>query len=293
MHWTEIARRQHVAATAALAEAVNRQTISVPLVGDSDWNTRGYVHEGTFFSCVPDVQYPWDPVILRHIRKLCPDAMPISISSVYRWSNFHENGYIHEPIKIVRHGLARSIQCDDRIGPMHDFYCEMPGYYVPGLRIPGRSIEDCVPNFIEVNWADRQRREYGQDMPGAYLPFDWEFFYALKDAYDTHREQLAKSKRVVDDDGNVIAQGVAADSIASRKLEKRNRDRSRQVEGAYVARDIERFYNIEPSEVELKERLLGGGPEPSKPATFAVSVPENPAAVPPPSENPTSGQGDA
>lgn len=256
MHWTEIVRRRHAEAQNLLAQATQNHAISVP-IGDSDWTAPGYLLLGYFYSCVPDVAYPFDPAVLRAIRVLCPDAMPITIRSVWQWSNYHELGRLGDPVVLVRHGIARAIRVDDRVSSMHDFRCEMPAWPVPGLRIPGRSISDCRPNYIEVSWEDRGVRSLGQDQPGAYLPFDWELYYSLRQSDIDNRAALAQSRREVDEDGSIVAKGAADSAIQNRKMEIAGRKQNRADEDAYIRRDIDNYYCVEPTELELKERLLG------------------------------------
>lgn len=255
MHWTEIVRRRHAAAQAALARRVNQMSVTVP-IGDSDMTAPGYLHLGHFFSCVPDPQYPWDRDVLRAIRELCPDAMPVTIRSVWQWSNYGELGHLGEPMVITRHGLARAIESP--VLPVHDFRCEMPSWPVLGLRLPGRSLEASRPNYIEVNWYDKEVRLHGMDLPGAYLPFDWEFYHALRRSDEQARADLAASRREVAEDGDVMAVGAGARMVAEHQETIAHRDKHRREEAAYVTKDILEYHREEPSDVEWKQVMLGG-----------------------------------
>jgi hypothetical protein len=126
---------------------------------------------------VPDVMYPWDPAVVRSIRSFCPDAFPITVRSMWKRSAAEQDAY--QTMTLVRHGIARAIR--DPIGPTHHFYCHMPTTTV----LPGTLSTPAIsPNYIEVNWYDKERREFGYDLPGAYLPFDWEFHACLRAGYE-------------------------------------------------------------------------------------------------------------
>lgn len=271
--WAEVVRRNHQRAQGALAQAVNRHSISVP-IGDSDATAPGYLFYGNYFSCVPDAAYPWDPHVLALLRTLLPSAMPISIRSVYRWSNYHERGYIDVPMVVVRHGVAKA---DLEPGEQaHDFYCEMPSSHVPGLAIPGRRLEDCRPRKIVSMWYDRDRRPWGHDMPGAYLPFDIDMYEVWKEDSDRIARQFAMARLSRDEHGEVIAKGAAAATIEGRRKEEADRAASRMANAADIRRDIESYYKDDPSDVELRDKFMGGPPEPQKiPSMVVPALPED------------------
>lgn len=250
MSWLDLARQRHQSFQRALVQSL--PSISLP-VGDSDYTAPGYLFYGQFFSVVPDPAYPWDPAVLRAIRDFCPDAMPLRIRSVWRYANYGEMG---PEFVLTRHGLGRAIR-NPKL-PVHSFHCEMPIGPIPGLCIPGRNLSDCVPNYVEVDWFDKEDRPHGYDLPGEYLPFDWEFYYALRAGYEEKydREGFAS-----------VYQKWAAPA-ASRK---QRRERFRRDEGQYVDRDISRYYSQEPSDLEWKQRILGDAP--NKDTSVSVSTP--------------------
>jgi hypothetical protein len=182
--------------------------------------------------------------VLRAIREFCPDAMPLTVRSVWRYANY---GEMRPEFVLVRHALARAIR-NPKL-PVHDFYCEMPATAYPGLCILGRNLSDCVPNYIEVDWFDKQDREHGQDLPGAYLPFDWEFYYALRRGYEDRYDKGSH-------------RSVYAKWAAPQKRAKLSRQRSRADDNRYIDRDIARYYSQEPSDLEWKQRILGDAPNP-------------------------------
>lgn len=243
-------------AAAALAATVNRMSISVPL-GSGDYDAPGFLHLGHYYSCIPDAQYPWDPLVLAAVREICPDAMPLVIRSVWRWSNYNEHGHLDEELVLTRHGIGRAIR--DSFHTLHDFYCEMPGAPVPGLVIPGRSLADCRPNYIEVNWHDADVKPYGNDLPGEYVAFDWRLYHRYRDADETRNRALAASREEVDDAGNWLAVGAATATVSEERAARDARQASSADDRAYINRDISAYYSEQPSDVEMKEALVGNG----------------------------------
>jgi hypothetical protein len=240
MDWTEIARRKHKAALDHLQQSQPR--ISVPYA-DSNYTAPGWLFHGIFISCVPDSAYPWDPAVLKAIREFCPDAVPLGFRYVYQWGGY---GQMSEPIVLFRHGLGRYIP-SLKLSSM-DFLCDMPSTPVPGCHYLPR------PNYIENIWHDQNDRRLGPDLPGAYLPFDWEYYHALRKGYEENLAGKALARKLIDP-------ALAEDS--------RRKDFKRD-EGEYVDRDLRNYYSIEPSDVEWKEKMLGPGPEPVRRPSVVV-----------------------
>lgn len=231
MSWIHQVRQRHAAFQQALAASL--PSINVP-VGDSECTAPGYLYYGHFFSCVPDPAYPWDPAVLSAIREFCPDAMPVVVRSVWRNGDY---GQMQEPFVITRHGLGRAIR--DPMLPIHEFQCTMPSIPTKGLVIPGRNISDCRPNYLECEWYDPDDRPWGRDLPGTYLPFDWEFYHALRRCYD--------------DDAGVTVRNV----MQQHRDNRARRERFRNDEAGYVQRDQDRYYSVEPSDSDWKKAMLG------------------------------------
>lgn len=240
----------------ALSAQIGKMAISVPL-GSGDYDAPGYLHIGYTYSCVPDAAYPWDPAVLAAIREIVPDAMPLIIRSVWQWSNYAEHGHLDPPLVLMRHGIGRAIR-DPYFHP-HDFLCEMPTAPIPGLCIPGRDIADCRPNYIETNWQDADLKPYGFDLPGAFLPFDWRLFQRYRIA-DLNRQKLMReSVEAYDSDGNPIAKGAGDELVGDEAARVSASQASRRDTAAYVRRDLLAYHSVVPSDVELKEQLLGQG----------------------------------
>lgn len=162
MNWAEVARRRNAG---KMQELQRRQpAISVPYA-DSPWTAPGYLYLGHYYSCVPDPLYPWDPAVLRAIREhIEPNAMPIVVRSVWRYSNYHELGRIEAPMVLVHHGMARAVP-DLGLFEHQSFHCDLPSTPIPHLRIPGRLWADCAPNQIWDIWANAENHPWGPDLP--------------------------------------------------------------------------------------------------------------------------------
>lgn len=231
---------------------MNDRAPSVTLnIADSPETARGWLYVDEVYSTIPDVVYPWDPAVVRAIREFCPDAVPITIKSIWRSSILEEGGT--RTMSIVRHGIARFIR--DPVCEPHHFQCETPSSpYVWGVHIPR-------PNYIEVNWHNRHDRPLGRDLPGTYLPFNWELYHCLR---ATYYDSLSP-----------------ADVRASLDAHERRHQRRRQQledEAAYRSRDFERYAQKkmdQVSELEWKEHLLGDNPAPTRPTFVVPELPSN------------------
>jgi len=260
MPWTEIVRRRHAEANRALASAVNRSSISVP-VQSSPSTAPGWLHHGNFFSCVPDSLYPWDPAVLASIRSLiCPDAMPITIRSVWSWVNYNEQGHRADRFLVLtHHGMARAVRDIDP-AVAHRFPCPLPVHFPPGLRIPGRLESECQPNQVWDIWQEKSVRPWGPDLPGLYLPFDWDYFRALRRGEDHRVRMLRESTQAEDADGHIVAKGAAAKDVAALQRGHAEEAAQRADQESYVTRDIERYHSQEASDLEWRDKILSDAP---------------------------------
>jgi hypothetical protein len=238
-NWIPTAHRRHHAATAALAAALPE--ISVPMI-DSPSLAPGWNILHTSFYGHQDVAYPTDPTIIKAIREFCPDVVPITIKTVAQYCNYGENT---SPVMLVRHGLARSIE-DPKL-PIHDrkfFNFLHPPTPACGLRIPGRTADASQPNYVEVNWYDKAIRVHGWDLPGGFLPCDWEFYYACRRGYAD----------------KLPGQDLARALIDPEKERRLRREIQRNQDWQYVKKDVDAqikkaFDNA--SDLEIMESFMG------------------------------------
>lgn len=209
---------------------------------------RGWLFLNEFYTCVQDVRYPWDPAVMRAIREFCPDAMPILIKSIWRRSRL---SHMHpEEMILVRHGIARAIR--DPIAPVHTFYCDMPARPIPG--IPLRR-----PNYIEVNWYDKLDRPWGHDLPGAYLPFDWELHASLRQGYEDNLSS-----------GDLIRK-LCDPYFARRKAKEMQAHSERAYEADHLLAEEKKILD-QTSELEMRDAFLGDQTPPKPNPTVAVSA---------------------
>lgn len=228
MDWLAEGRHRALSRLKTLQES--QPSFSLP-VHDSPETAVGWRFLGEFYSCIPDVAYPWDPAVVRAIRSFCPDAQPISIKTVWKSSALDGNV---KTMVLVRHGIARAVR--DPVAPTHSFHCRMPS--------TGAGIRLHTPNYIEVNWYDKENRPWGYDLPGAYLPFDWEFYSSLRLSYTD----------------NLLPEELSAKLfnpyIARRELRrKQSRD-----EQEYIDRDVQSYQQKRldrASDSELAELATG------------------------------------
>lgn len=240
----------------ALQEALPSYTIPI---GDSRYTAPGWICLSYSYYCYQDVTYPWDPAVVRAIREFEPTMVPMTVRSVWQKADYGNLDH-NEPLIIVRFGIARVVR-DARI-PIHNFQCGMPMHREPALRHDAHALAQVRPNWIELNnYADRDVRPYGPDLPGAFLPFDWELFNGLRIGYENGREHTEISGEIVE--------AHAADHAAT--------EAARSAENAYIQRDIEAYQDkrlADVSDVEWSEVLTADIPPPeSKPTVAIPSVP--------------------
>lgn len=99
----------------------------------------------------------------------------------------------------------------------------------------------------------------GPGSPGAYLPFDWDYFYALKRGEDMRVKMIRDSQRREDENGDMIASGAADQSIEDLRVSREKKKESAIDDRDYINRDLNKFYSVEPSDVEWKEQIESGG----------------------------------
>lgn len=255
MDWTSVYQQRHNNAVAALHEAAESASISVP-VATGRHNIPGWRFLGEFFYTYQDVTYPWDPAVVRAIRRIQADVVPLTVRSVWKQQDYG-NAAHRPPVVITNHVVARALR--NPIAPFHLFRCEQP--YTPHsiMRCDAHILVDPRPNYIEVKWHDRRNREYGPDMPGRYLAHDWELYRVLAD----YHIDFGAMKQTP-------AEWAREELIAPDQAMAARRSRYHADEFAAFQRDQERFYCVEPSSVELKNAMMGDAPAPSKPFTMAV-----------------------
>lgn len=232
-------------------------SFSVP-IADSKHNAPGWICLDYQYYCYQDVTYPWDPAVVRAIREFEPTMVPITVRSTWRKCDYG-NLYMNEPVTLVRFGIARVVR-DARI-PVHKFRCGMPVHHQDALRHDPHALAAVRPNWIEMNnYADRDNRPYGPDMPGGFLPFDWELYNGLRLGYENNRSAAEITKEL-------LAEKAEGDAAA---------EAFRESENAYIQDDIDRYQEkrlADVSDVEWTEVLTSDIPAPEE--TPMVAIPSS------------------
>lgn len=221
--WYLKAREKHQARLRAMEAAAYAPTITIPD------RAPGWHEVGMEYSCIPDPQYPWDPQVFKAIQALRPDLTPLWVRWIFLTPP--EDGH-QETVVFGRHGLGR---VDGGVQYSAPLEVTMPNMPCQGMKFerPNR-----VWKIFEG--ADDPR---APDLPGAFVPFSWEFYKNVLDSPSLSPKELkylAVTKPQED---------------ALREQESKLKERE------YIQRDLDEFADRllgRMSEVEMKERLLGG-----------------------------------
>jgi hypothetical protein len=236
-------------------------TFSIPY-GDSDYTAPGWLFWDGFIYTYPDVMYPWDPAVIKAIREFCPDVIPITARTTYRYSNYNEQGRLGDPVTFIRHGLARIVR-DPKVQP-HPAVCRLPIHTTAFDRGDPHVLSAVEPNWVEVYWQDNEVKEHGQDLPGAYLPSDWELYYAVRRSYRDQESGRDQANRII---GPHKAR-------YERQQQRRSRHPSHcQCDDCYVHRDIlARRDSVvsRMSDAEIEAEYLGAYEAPAPAPTISV-----------------------
>lgn len=149
----------------AYMNGLSNQQVSVPLPN----RTPGWRLLASEISCVPDVEYPWDPQIVKQIADWSGGNLsPIWIKRVYGAP--HLDAQAESGVVIIgRHGLG---QADVKGSPRQLFHVPMPSGHVPFKK----------PTHVYWEpWGEADPR--ARDLPGAYVPFDSRFIKQVKASY--------------------------------------------------------------------------------------------------------------
>jgi hypothetical protein len=155
-----------------------------------------------------DVQYPWDPAVIKAIRLFDPRVVPLCSVSVYR----HPNGGTE---KYVRHAIALEVY------PLEFREPVMTNLLAPSY--PGSVNYGRRPNVWLKGWAGPQPDTVVT--PGEYWPFDWECLRFLKERFATYDSNATK----------VIKTMVDAEEEAKQKaLDAEDRESSYRLDHDWV-----------------------------------------------------------
>jgi hypothetical protein len=190
----------------------------------------GWLFQGQEISCIPDVAHPWDLKVVRAIQEIDPDIVPIWVKYIYKEPADWGTNRTHI---IGRHGLAL---VDKTPGTeINPFPCAMPGKRVLG---------STPPNKIEhiFKGLDDSR---ASDLPGTYVPFNWEIYNFVRDNYRRLSLKQLKDHFIND---------PKARHDAKKAAEAAEADYKKSILQKYWQRKIS-----EASDVETREYFLGIG----------------------------------
>lgn len=190
--------------------------------------TPGWTELGMEFSCVPDATYPWDVDVVRAIRAIRSDLVPMWCRWVFLSPWDKDSG--QEAVVFGRHALG---MVDAGLkGQPHSFICDMP-------EMPCKGISFERPNKIWCVFTGEKDKR-AADLPGAYVPFGWNIYQYVDGCPELSPKELRRL------------------TIEKKKEEASRRSAAEAAEKAYIKRDMDRYADkvlSNMSEVELMEEM--------------------------------------
>lgn len=159
------------------------QPIEIGPPADSIWTAPGWRLWGKeSWTCVPPVDMPIDPVVLRAIHEFDPGAIPI-----WRKRRYLPPGDT-QPVLFTHYAIGRHVR--DPKGDRRLFHVEMP-----------RNATHPAPNLLEFVLQIRGTRMMHHGGPGDHLPFGMGLYHALRDKFLANKTalQLADEQIALDD----------------------------------------------------------------------------------------------
>ena len=213
----------------AAAEYLSRYT--PPATGAA----RGRLPVATIVQVVPDVTYPWDPAVVRAIRReFDPNMVPVWIRKVYK----HDTGGVEVT---GYHGIASHKWSPDVRVPLWVYRALMPT--VGGFERP-----------TSIHLHLREKDPQGVPIPGSFVPFDWRIYDGLISGRD--EMTTAERKQFLKDHGRE-AEAAKASEAAHEQAAQRWKD-----DGAWIKRRAQEITASDIKEAVHKK------PEPPKPFVF-------------------------
>ncbi len=185
--------------------------------------TPGWIFIKEELSCIPDPLYPWNPKIVKAIREIDSNLVPLWSKRIFRTPYSDSR---NEHIVFGRHGLGMRTKSSFVI----PFDCPIPsGYQFP------------KPNNI-YRIFEGEDSKVARDLPGEYIPFDWRIYKYVKNNYrELTREQLLAMTKGKFEAGHKQTQ---KNSLEFGKMNQTIQD--------YTAKKL-----WDVSEVEMKNHFLG------------------------------------
>jgi hypothetical protein len=118
----------------------------------------GYREVGMFFSCIPDVEHPWNPEVVKAIWEFDPHFVPCYLKWVFLAP---EDQSTHgSEVVFGRHVLARHVESP--VNQLEDFECSMPPMPCQGITFKRPTV---LVNIL-------MKPNLDSDLPGEYIEFD-------------------------------------------------------------------------------------------------------------------------
>lgn len=187
---------------------------------------------------MPDALYPFDPAVWRAIREFDPNTLILMTKRAYRAPTGE--------VRVFRYHTLAS----HRWSPAN-----RPDYRLSSVLTP-TWLNMPQPTHVDLHLENRKERT-GDGLPGAFVPFDWRVYHALRASY---REwEFKDAKRYMDEKGERALAQQARLAALERVAERVRKD------GKWLK---ERFSRIDKHDAE---RLISQAMEKQKRAPM-VSV---------------------
>jgi len=205
--------------------------LSTP-VRDSFWSAPGWREIGMQYSCVPNVETPWDPMVLREIWTFDPGIIPIWVDWIFQSPADDAGG--HRLVSFGRHAVGR--RCIDPTGVV------IPEGMVRMPQMPCQGVTFETPNILIRIFEGNKDPQDAPDLPGEFVPFDMRIYKKL-------REDYIENMSLGDLKGKYIYDPLATRERRSKKVKE---------EWDYRMRDLNEFVTKKlenVSDVEIKEHF--------------------------------------
>lgn len=179
------------------------QPIPMGPQADSIWTVPGWRRWGKpFYTCVPPVDMPIDPVVLRAVHEFDPGAIPMWRKQRYLPPDSKT------PVTFTHFAIGRHVR--DPKGERRVFHVEMP-----------RNAKHPIPNLLEYILQIRGTRMMHHGGPGDFLPFGMGLYHALRHQFLASKTaaQVADEKIAKDED----------DAARDEKQKKAEEDRRKRI----------------------------------------------------------------
>lgn len=165
----------------------------------SEDRPRGWIFRGVVVSCIPDAIYPWDPAVVRELRRVDSGIVPCSVKLYYQPPYSYAD---RSEVMFMRHGLA--LYRPHLIHSHPQFDIDMPTFAGLGVRFPRPNL--WLTTIMETPTIP------GTELPGRYVPMGWPTVSWIQDGVARGKEWERAIKRA-------FADGLADKQRAEKKAD--------------------------------------------------------------------------